>query len=587
MTILSNTLSISDGGLGVVAPGGLPIAVVGCCSAGTAATPVTCYTIEQVVAAGGYGPAVEDAATILALSGGPIILCRAAQGTAAILGGFCQSGAGSSAAGTIAADGSNTSTAVLALTGTPDQRYSVRIKCTLAGANLAASPKIAISLDGGITYLAEAVAVAGPTAIGTTGLSLGITDGSFVLNDFWTATGANCPTNADATGTSVPVFSGTPLGSFDIVAVVTAAAASLTVLTAAVKFSLDGGRTYGASVGIPSSGAYVIPSTGVTATWGAGSFVVGDTFQVKTAAPAFSTSSLDAALTGLAAVSGDYEFVHVAGAIDVTHAAILKAWGIARQTAGEYVFSVAGVRDQAHGESLTTWETAIGGASPGFAAYDAGRYIDVHASHGYVQSAIYSGSYFRRNLSVLRSARLALIPLQEHPGKVQTGPIAGIFPEGDAASVLQDGASRTALDGYRFSTAQRLLGQLRDRYFFTSRTMALATSDFGEVQRTRVICRAATRALTAMSLYVGSDPEVKTDGSGQLTEGEAAAIEAEVTAYLKRELVDAPNAFATRVSVAVNRLTDVLATGTISATISVVPKGSINVVSTTITYARS
>ena len=117
--------------------------------------------------------------------------------------------------------------------------------------------------------------------------------------------------------------------------------------------------------------------------------------------------------------------------------------------------------------------------------------------------------------------------------------------------------------------------------------MALATSDFGEVQRIRVICRAASRALTAMSLYVGGDPEVKTDGSGQLTEGEAAAIEAEVTAYLKRELVDAPNGFATRVSVAVNRLTDVLATGTITATISVVPKGSVNAVSTTITYARS
>ena len=586
MTLLSNTLTVSDGGLGVVAPGGLPIAVVGCCSAGTAATPVTCYTIEQLVAAGGYGPAVEDAATILALSGGPIILCRAATVTAAILGGFCQSGAGSGASGTISAGGSNTSTAVLALTGTPDQRVAVKIKCTLAGANLAAKPMIAISFDGGVTYLAEAIAVAGPIAIGF-GLSLTITDGTFVLDDTWSAVGAACPTDADATGTSVPVFSGTPLGSFDIVAVVTAAAASLSVLTAAVKFSLDGGRTYGASVGIPSSGVYAIPNTGVTVTFGAGSFVVGDTFQVKTAAPAFSTSSLDAALTGLAAVSGDYEFVHVAGAIDVTHAAILKAWGIARQTAGEYVFSLAGCRDQAHGESLTAWETAIGGASPGFAAYDAGRYIDVHASHGYVQSAIYSGSYFRRNLSVLRSARLALIPLQEHPGKVQTGPIAGIFPEGDAASVLQDGASRTALDGYRFSTAQRLLGQPRDRYFFTSRTMALATSDFGEVQRIRVICRAASRALTAMSLYVGGDPEVKTDGSGQLTEGEAAAIEAEVTAYLKRELVDAPNGFATRVSVAVNRLTDVLATGTITATISVVPKGSVNAVSTTITYARS
>ena len=291
MTLLSSTLSINDGGLGIVSPGGKPVAVVGCCSSGTAATPVTCYTPEQLVAAGDYGPAVEDAAIILSLSGGPVILCKAATVTAAILGGFCQSGAGSGASGTISAGGSNTSTAVLALTGTATQRVAVKIKCTLAGANLAASPKIAVSFDGGVTYLAEAVAVAGPTVIGF-GLSLTITDGSFVLDDTWSAVGANCPTDADATGTSVPAFSGTPLGAFDIVAKVTAAATSLTALTAAVKFSLDGGRHYGAPVGIPSSGVYAIPNTGVTVTFGSGTFVVGDTFQVKTAPPAFSTATL-------------------------------------------------------------------------------------------------------------------------------------------------------------------------------------------------------------------------------------------------------------------------------------------------------
>ncbi len=202
MTLLSNTLTIQDGGLGVVSPGGRPVAVVGCCSAGTAATPVTCYTQEQLVAAGGYGPAVEDAAIILARSGGPVILCRAATVTAAILGGFSQSGAGSAASGTIAAGGGNTSTAILALTGTATARCAVKIKVTLAGVNLAASPTIAISFDGGVTYLAPQVAAAGPTVIGY-GLSLTITDGTFVLDDTFSAVGAACPTTADATGTEL------------------------------------------------------------------------------------------------------------------------------------------------------------------------------------------------------------------------------------------------------------------------------------------------------------------------------------------------------------------------------------------------
>ena len=586
MTILQNTLSILDGGLGVVRPGGRPVAVVGCCSAGTAATPVTCYTQEQLTAAGGYGPAVEDAAIILSLSGGPVILCRAATVTAAILGGFCQSGAGSGASGTIAAGGGNTSTAIFVLTGTATARVAVVIKVTTAGANLAASPKIAISFDGGVSYLAPQTAVAGPTVIGY-GLSLTITDGSFVLADTFSAVGANCPTTADATGTSVPSFTGTPLAQLHIIAEVMTAAASLAALTAAVRFSLDGGRSFAQPVGIPIGGVYVIPNTGVTVTFGAGTFVAGDTFELYTAAPAFDTTTLNAALTGLLAVSGDYEFVHVAGAIDVTHAAILKAWGVARQTAGEYTFTQSGARDQALGESAATWYTALGGASPGFTGYDFGRYGDVHASHGYVASVTYPGSFFRRNGAVLRSARLAGIPVNEHPGRVLSGPILGLMPDGDASSVLHDGSVYTALDAYRFSTMQRVLGRPRGEYYFTSRTMASATSDFGEIQRIRLICVAAAAALTQMALYIGSDPEVKTDGSGQLTEGEALIADAEITAAMKRAVVDAPNSFATRVSATVGRTTDVLATGILTAAISIVPKGSINAVTTTVTYARS
>lgn len=586
MTVLSNVLAILDGGLGVTSPGGRPVAIVGTCTGGTAATAVTCYTPEQVVAAGTSGPAVEDALIILNLAGGPIVFCKAATVTAAVLGGFCQSGAGSPAAGTVTAGGGNTSTAVLALTGTATQRVAVKVKVTLAGADLAASPKIAISFDGGVSYLAEQVAVAGPTVIGY-GLSLTITDGTFVLADTFAAMGANCPTTADATGTSVPVFSGTPVGAFHVVAVVTAAAASLAALTAAVKFSLDGGRSFGFPVGIPTNGVYAIPGTGVTVTFGAGTFIVGDTFELQTAPPLFSTSSLDAALTGLAPLAGDYEFVHVAGTIDVTHAAILKAWGVAREAAGEYTFAIGGTRDQATGESVTTWSTALGGASPGFMAYDFGRYGDVHASHGYVASALYPGSYFRRNLAVLRAARLKGIAVDRHPGEVAAGPLAGLKPDTDASSVMQDGLTYTALDTYRFSTTQRVMGQPRGRYFQTSRTMALANSDYGEIQRTRLMCVAAPVALHAMSLYVGSSPEVKDDGSGQLSEADALVGDAEITAAMERAVVNAPNTFAKSASATVDRTVDVFSTGQYKAAIKVVPKGSINAVSATITFARS
>ena len=283
MTVLSNSLTVSDGGLGISAAGQRPVVVAGCCSSGTVATPTTVDTLDGLTSTFGYGPAVRDAAAILSLAGGSVILCRAATVTAAVLGGFCQSGGGSGAAGTFAAV-VGTGTAIPALTGTADQPYAVVVVCTTAGANIAATPVVKISLDGGVSFLATGlVAVsATPQAIGTTGLLLAFTDGSFVLADSWSAVGAGCPTNADATGTSVPVFSGTPNDAYDLRAVVTAAGASLAALTATVKFSTDGGNTYGDSVAIPSTGVYAIPNTGVTVTFGAGTLVVGDVYRVKT-----------------------------------------------------------------------------------------------------------------------------------------------------------------------------------------------------------------------------------------------------------------------------------------------------------------
>jgi len=587
VTILSNSLTVADGGLGIAQAGNRPVAVVGCCSAGTAATPTAVDTIDGLVSTFGYGPMCEDAAVILSLAGGPVYCVRAATATAAALGGMCQRGGGSGSAGTLAAAGGNTSTAVPALSGTPDAPYAIKIAVTTAGSNLAASPVVKVSLDGGLTYLATGsiATSATPQAIGTTGLSLAWTDGTFVLNDTWSAVGANCPTDADATGTSVPVFSGTPLDAFDLRVDVTTAGSSLAALTATVKVSLDGGRSYGPNVQIPASGVYAIPNTGVTVTFGSGTLVVGDSFRLKTSAPLWDATSLAAALNSLTAVVGRYEFAHVAGPVDRTTAGTAKTWAAARETAGEYVFAQLGCRDQITGESITTWSAAIQGTDPGFSGYDGGRYLDVCASHGYVSSYLRAGVYFRKNLAVLRSARLASIPARQHPGRVKSGKIQGLMPDTDAlAGVIHDLATYTSLDNARFSGAQQVKGRPRGEWYFTSRTMAAATSDFGEIQRIRVMCRASAAALTALAEYVGDDVETKTDGTGQIAEAAAQAIDGEVSAALKLAVVRAPNDHATSAQARVTRTNNVLSTGTIQCALTVVPRGSVNAVSSTISY---
>lgn len=589
MTLGSTSLSVKSSGLGQGQERKL-VAIVGCSESGTAATAATATTKannQDLLDAHGYGPMPELAALYLDFAGGPVLTCKAATATAAVLGGFCQSGGGSAAAGTLSADGSNTSTAIPALSGTPDKAYAVRIRVTTAGADISENPVVQISLDGGVSYLAaDAVDVSATAqAIGSTGLSLAWTDGSFVLNDFWLAVGAACPTAADATGTSVPAFSGTPNDRHDVVLEVVRASSALSALTGAVKISLDGGLTFGDPVLVPTSGVIAIPNTGVTVTFGSGTLVVGDSYRVRTAPPLWSTSgletALDAVLTAIAA-GADVDTVHVVGPIDATSQAAIKTWADAAKTAGHDLLILCETRDQAEGESVSTWKAAIKGATPGLQGLSS-DIMDVCASFVQAKSALRSGLYWRRNAQVLRGPRLASIPLRESPLRVKSGPVQGLRTDGLAGPVHHDLTDHTDLDDARFSGVQSLVGR-RGEFFFTSRSFALSTSDFNEVQRIRVMNAAASAARTAIADYVGDDVELKTDGSGTIAEAEAKGIEAEIRAKVAAAVLNEPNNHVSGLTVTVDRTNNVGTSRTLRVAIAIVPRGSIITVSTTISY---
>lgn len=578
MTILEASLSVADGGLGVLAASQLPVAVVGCSSAGTANTPTEIDTLAGLISTFGRGPLVEAAAQVLSLAGGPVFCVRSTTGTAGAKSAVVGVGAGSASPGTATADGSNTATAVPALGGTPVDAYSVRIQVVAGGSNIAASPTVKVSLDGGLTYLATAVAVASATAIGDSGLTLAWTDGTFVANNFWTGSA----TTGAVSGTSTPAVSGTPLDAFDLRMKVATAGASLSALAAEIQVSLDGGANYGPRLAVPSSGAIDIADTGLTVTWGAGTFVAGEIFVCRTSAPIASNSNITAALNSLSTVAGEYDFALLAQPVESTIAALVKTWGVAREAAGEYTFGVAGVRDQVPGETVTVWASAI---NTDLAAVDSGRYLTLVSTHERVSLYDRTEPTPRRSLAPLYAARLASIPAGQHPGRVKTGAIRGLAST--VLSLAQDQATYTSLDSHRMAGAQSVQGQPRGRFYFTSRTMAAATSDFSEVQRVRVICVAARAALAAISEYVGDDVTVRTDGTGRIDPVVAASLDAEVSAALRRAVVDEPNNFATAATARVSRTTNLVSTGALTFALSVVPKGYANAVTATLSFSLS
>ena len=582
MTLGSASLEILDAGLGIGPNLDRPIAVIGCSSSGTVASVLEVSTPEDVRTTWGRGPLVQGLAHILKHAGGPVIGVRATSTTAGVLGGVAQEGAGSSSAGSFAAV-SGTSTAIPALTGTPDQPYAVRVKVTTAASNIAGNPKVQVSMDGGATWLLDdAIDVsATPQSIGSTGLSLAWTDGTFVLTDHWLSVGANCPTSADATGSTVVTASGTPLDAYDFRAKIVRAAAT-PAAGAAIKVSLDGGRTYGEEVSIVS-GSYEVPNTGVTFAFSAASCVVGDIYRLRTAAPTWNTSGLDAALDALAASGRDFEFVVIEGAVDRTSIATVKTWVTERETAGAYTFALCEARGQSTGETAAAWATSITGSDPGFGGYDFDNCGAVFAGEALVVSAVDNSAQRRSGLRVA-AARLLASRLHESPLKVKNGPVAALYPDGDASSVFHDGRTYTSLDSARFMCFQTVQGRPRGEYFCTARTMASATSDFSEIQRLRVMCAAARAALPAIALYVGDDVETKTDGTGRITVADALAIEAEVAAAVKLAVKTAPNEHVTAVAALCNRTDNILSTGILRVAVTLVPRGTTNTVTATLGY---
>lgn len=190
MSIASATLSRVDGGLGARRVLALPPAVVGCSSAGAIATPALATTPADLVTAFGYGPLVERAAWLLDKVGGPIVVCRATTATAGT-------------ASSVTATSGNTSTAVMTVSGNAADSYSVVVKVTRAGPDLAAvTAAVRISLDAGVTYLPEvAVPTNGEVTIPYTGIAADFADGTFVVGDTFTFT------------TSAPAFDAAGIGA--------------------------------------------------------------------------------------------------------------------------------------------------------------------------------------------------------------------------------------------------------------------------------------------------------------------------------------------------------------------------------------
>ncbi|MEF2968357.1 DUF2586 domain-containing protein [Paenibacillus sp. M1] len=120
----------------------------------------------------------------------------------------------------------------------------------------------------------------------------------------------------EGSGTGTAIVSGKPNNAYEIIVQITESGG---LNAATLRYSVDGGYSFGDEITMPLNGELAIPDTGLTfkfseaTTEPANSFQVGDAFTVKSEAPQMSNQDVIKALAALRNNTLAYEFIHIVG----------------------------------------------------------------------------------------------------------------------------------------------------------------------------------------------------------------------------------------------------------------------------------
>jgi hypothetical protein len=404
--------------------------------------------------------------------------------------------------------------------------------------------------------------------------------GPFVATRVTTATAGSAGsvtragTGADGDAWAMSV-SGTPRDAYSVKVKVTRYGATIEALTAAIRYSIDGGLTYFAEQPVPSSGAVVLGDTGLTVTFNDGSDAdeafVDDVYSFTCTAPVYDATGLGTALAAMKTVANPlwHDGVLVVGhVVDTTFGTVKTAHDALIAAAKPRWFMVA-TRDQdvAGSESNATYVAALLGGTPGFAGLNADL---IARSFGYALTDSEGiGGIWRRPVAWHVAAALAKRPLHHHPGRVASGALPGIRDAG----LLHDisASAFSAMDTGGFIGAQVLEGL--DGYIATDRTAAAPGSDFATagIMRARVVCYATRVLMQRCVAEVNIEREVNADGT--LTAAEADALDAALTSYMVNEVKNPrlSRGYCSDVGVSVSRTANIRETGQIPVRLRISP----------------
>lgn len=316
-----------------------------------------------------------------------------------------------------------------------------------------------------------------------------------------------------------------------------ALAAVVTVVTGGAlgvgtfKYTLDGGRTVGETRTIPAGGSFVIPGSGLTLTFAAGTYVAAETYTFSATPATFNSSDLSTAATALLLLNDRWKFIVLAGqaangASSATLASAIGGHITSLQAQGRYPVAFVDTGNDT-APNVNTAFVAVEDLDLA-CFFGKQRIIVANPIEGWREPELpYVYGAAARAAKLSRATNIGFVGA----GKLEQTSITKPLISFDEAKQGEQ------LHNKKINTTRTYVGRT-GAYPVNGLIKSPAGSDFRFIHWKLAFNALLETVYDALQLYVNASLRVKTDGSGRIHPFEAARINKEVNQKIRIAVLD-------------------------------------------------
>lgn len=295
------------------------------------------------------------------------------------------------------------------------------------------------------------------------------------------------------------------------------------------QYSLDGGTTLSEVQTIPGGGTYLIPNSGITVTFAAGTYVAGTTYTWTSTAPMWNSTDLGNAITALQAdLTTSWRYLvfcgrHATGAAAATILAGLHA----------HMESFATTQFRFRRAMMDAGNEASAAIITAYASTTGNRVLPAYRSVTRASAKTFAGhGSYKSGLVDCAAMQAARVAVSTDLGRVATGPLPGV------TAIEHNEFLTPGLDDAKITTARTMPGQTG--FFLTNgRLKAASNSDFQYWQFGILMDIACETVFEVQSTFVNAG--YRRLSNGAIDPREAARLEGRVLAALRARLTQPKN----------------------------------------------